>query len=574
MSTDEPRDHARVTRTEDGTTVEYLADGPTTIRQDGQRIPRLNVTQQMLLDSGENPQSWLMYGGGYHQQRFTTADVITPQNVSNLSLEYTIGVETDVERGKLEGTPVVVPSDPPIMYQTNGPDVVRAVNARTGDIIWTYRYAPSEQGDERKPAIYCCGSNNRGVAVLGDTLYMTTLDANVVAINRYTGEQKWLYSSAPTARGYSATWAPVVYKGSILNGSAGGEYGVQGFIESIDAQTGERQWVTSMLPKEQWVGDSWRNGAATNWMTVTVDPDTDTLYANVGNPGPDVNGIVRPGLNPYSDSVVALDTNSGDVKWYFQEVPHDWWDWDASTPPVLFETEVDGQNRKVVSHPGKTGWNYLLDAGNGKLYERSEEFCQHLNMWYLPQQTYEDSPWVMPSADGGSEWNPMSYSRVTGNVHIKSMNYPSKFQWDPNPQWEYPSTYLGGGFTVYPEMENPGPPPEEWDRNRAVFSAVDPVSGEVQWQKRWRQFSMGGSMSTATGLTFVGKGNGQFMAFDSENGRRLWRHKFDASVNASPMSWYDPGTQKQYVAVQAGGGGLRTYRDGNTIGVFSLQGGN
>jgi len=560
--------HAEVTRTEDGTMVEYLADGPTTVRQSQQQIPELDVTEEMLLDAGDDPESWLMYGHGYSQQRFTTADVIGPDNVGDLSLEYTVETE---ETGQLEGTPVVVPSDPPIMYQTNGPGVLRAINARSGEVIWTYRYAPDENNPDQRAAIFCCGSNNRGVAVRGDMLYMTTLDASIVAIDRYTGEQQWWHNSAPTGQGYSATWAPVVYEGSILNGSAGGEYGVRGFIESVDAESGEREWRTWMTPRSEWIGDAWRNGAATNWMTITVDPDADTLYANIGNPGPDVNGAVRPGPNVYSDSVVALDTDSGDVEWYFQEVPHDWWDWDASTPPIVFEDEVDGEQRKLVTHPGKTGWNYLLDAGDGKLYERSREFCQHLNMWALPQETYEDTPWIMPSADGGSEWNPMSYSRVTGNIHVKAMNYPSLFQWDEVDEWEYPQTYLGGGFTVYPAMDDPGPAPDGWDGQPAYFSAVDPVSGEVVWQDTWDSLSMGGSMSTATGLTFTGNGAGEFIAYDSETGERLWQHQFEASVNASPMSWYDPVVGKQYVAVQAGGGGLRSPQNGNTVGVFSME---
>ncbi|NEU57948.1 PQQ-binding-like beta-propeller repeat protein [Halorussus sp. MSC15.2] len=285
-----------------------------------------------------------------------------------------------------------------------------------------------------------------------------------------------------------------------------------------------------------------------------------------------MNGIVRPGPNPYSDAVVALDTNSGEVQWYFQEVQHDWWDWDASQPPILFDAEVDGETQKVVSHAGKTGWNYLLGAEDGKLYERSREFCQHLNMWYLPQDNLEDTPWVMPSADGGGEWNPASYSRETGNVHVKAMNYPSKFQWDEVGEWEYPSTYLGGNFTVYPAMQDPGPAPDEWTQQLTYFSAVDPVSGDVVWQDRWENFSLGGSMSTTTGLTFVGNGDGEFIAYDSETGERLWQYQFDASVNASPMSWYDPGVGKQYVAVQAGGGGLRSVKDGRTVGVFSLEG--
>ncbi|PSP54620.1 dehydrogenase [Halobacteriales archaeon QS_1_67_19] len=565
MSTETP--HAEVRRTEEGLVVEYHADGPTTERFDTQQIPELDVTQEMLLESGDDPESWLLYGGDYEQQRFTTADVVGPENVTDLELEFTIETE---EQGKHEGTPLIVPSDPPIMYQTNGPDVLRAINARSGEVLWTYRYAPDEDGPDDRPALLCCGVNNRGAAVLGDTVYMTTKDANVVALDRYTGEQRWLYNSASTSEGYSATWAPIVYDGSILNGSAGGEYGVRGFIESIDAESGEQEWRTSMVPEDQWVGESWRHGAATNWMSVTVDPDTDTLYAPIGNPGPDVNGIVRPGPNVYSDSVIALDTTDGSIQWYFQEVQHDWWDWDASTPPVLFEREVDGERRKVVSHPGKTAWNYLLDAGDGKLYERSREISQHLNMWNLPQETLEETPWIMPSADGGSEWNPASYSRETGNLHVKAMNYPSKFQWDEVDEWSYGSTYLGGNFTVYPAMDDPGPAPEAWDQQPAYFSAVDPVSGEVVWQDRWDDLSMGGSLSTTTGLTFTGNGAGEFIAYDSETGERLWQHEFDASVNASPMTWVDPGTDKQYIAVQAGGGGLRSPNNGNEIAVFSL----
>lgn len=557
--------HANIYQTEEGLTVEYTTDGPQTIRQDNGQIPRLNVTQQMLRESGADPESWLMYGGDYREQRFTTADTITPDNVSNLSLEYTVETE---ERGQHEGTPVVVPSDPPIMYQTNGPDVLRAINARSGEVLWTYRYAPPEDG---QPALVCCGSNNRGVAVLGDTLYMTTLDASIVAIDRYTGQQQWKHDSASTADGYSATWAPIVYDGSVLSGSAGGEYGIRGFIESVDIETGTREWRTWMTPEDQWIGDSWRNGASPNWMSVAVEAETDTVYACIGNAGPDVNGIVRPGPNPYSTAVIALDTDSGEVEWYFQESPHGWWDYDASAPPVLFDKDIDGENRTVVTSAGKTGWLYTLDAENGKLYERSDEFCQHLNTWSLPQRTLEASPWVMPSADGGSEWNPTSYSRQTGLVYVKAMNYPSKFQWD-EADFNLPEQYLGGSFTVYPEMNDPGPPPEEWNQQLGIFSAVDPVSGEVVWQDEFADFAIGGSLSTATGLTFTGNGAGEFIAYDSASGERLWQHQFDASVNSSPMSWFDSRTGKQYVAVQAGGGGLRSVSEGREIGVFSLSG--
>ncbi|MFB6130776.1 MAG: pyrroloquinoline quinone-dependent dehydrogenase [Salinigranum sp.] len=568
-----------LTEVDGDTTVRYALDEPVTYRGDVQQIPQEPVTQQMLRQSADDPNSWLLYGGGYGQQRFTTADVVTPENVSDLSLEYTLDVFTpsanpdganvqDLKGSSMEGTPLVVPTDPPIMYQTNGPDVVRAVNARTGEILWSYVY--QRPGGEQAPAI-CCGDNNRGVGVLGDTLYMTTLEANLLALDRYTGEQKWLYNSAKTSDGYSATWAPVPYDGKILNGSAGGEYGIRGFVEAVDAKSGERQWRTWTTPKDQWIGDAWKHGASPNWMSVSVDPDTGTLYAAIGNPGPDVNGLVRPGPNVYSSSVVALDANSGDVKWYFQESPHDWWDYDAASPPVLFEREVLGETRTVLTQAGKTGWLYLLDAENGDLYERSQEFCQHLNTFSLPQRNLDQTPWIMPSADGGSEWNPTSFSRETGLIYVKAMNYPSKFEWSPDPKWNPPVTYLGGRFTVLPQMQNVKPP-KEWNEQKGVFSAVDPVSGNVEWTDTYEPYSIGGSLSTTTGLTFTGNGGGEFIAYDSATGDRLWEHTFEASVNSSPMSWFDPTTGKQYVAVQAGGGGLRSVTRGDTVAVFSMSG--
>jgi PQQ-dependent dehydrogenase (methanol/ethanol family) len=554
-----------VVEADDGKVLRSPVEGPVVHRGDTGRIPRFPVTDEMLLESGRDPRSWLTYGGGYRQHRHTTADRITTGNVGDLELAYSY--HTGVE-GSMEGTPIVVPGDPPVLYQTQGPDHVRAVDARTGETLWAYTYA-NAQG---VTPVFCCGDNNRGVAVYGNRVYMTTLDAGLVALDRYTGEQAWYHSSAPAERGYSATWAPVVYDGLVLNGSAGGEYGVRGFVEGVDAESGDRAWRTWTTPEDQWVGDSWKHGAATVWMTVTVDPATDTLYAPVGNPGPDVNGTVRPGPNPYSSGVLALDTRSGDVAWYFQQSPHDWWDYDTASPPVVFDADVRGERRRVVSSAAKTGWLYLLDAGDGKLYERSEEVCQHLDTWSLPPRDLNDAPWVMPSSDGGAEWNPTSYHPGTGLVYVKAMNYPGKFVRYADPEWEPRKTYLGGDFGVLPEMEQGGPPPDEWNRTRGVLSAVDPVSGEVAWRDWFDEYTLGGSLTTATGLMFAGNGSGEFVAYDAASGDRLWVHEFDASVNASPVSWFDPGTDTQYVAVQAGGGGLRSHREGDTVGVFALGG--
>lgn len=555
--------NTKIQKKDDFFVVDSPLDEPVTETHAPDVIPEKNVTQEMLTGSSSNANAWLMYGGGYKQQRHTTADVITPENVGDLSLEYLF--QTGTGSGELEGSPVIVPGDPPVMYQTNGPNHVKALNARTSDVLWSYTYS---NPNNIRP---CCGLNNRGVAVYNDKVFMTTLDANLVALNRYTGEQQWSYSSADPSNGYANTEAPVVYNEKVIMGSGGGEFGVRGYVDAVDPASGEQVWRRHTVPEDQWIDDSYKNGSSTVWMTPSIDPDSDTIYAPTGNPGPDVWAGVRPGLNPYSDGTLAIDASSGEVEWHYNESPHDWWDYDSPSPPVLFDEEVRGSEQRLVMSAGKVGWVFTMDASNGQLMERSEPFAEMLNTFELPPAELNDSPWIMPSADGGASWNPVSYDPNNRTAFVKAMNYPSKFQWDRE-EYEEGRLYLGGGFTIAPEMDDVEYPSEDdWNQKRSVVSAVDPISGEVKWRDWYDEYSMGGSMTTSTGLMFTGNGGGEFIAYDATSGDRLWEFNLGASVNASPVSWYDPGTEKQYVAVQAGGGGLRSHKTGDAVAVFAMD---
>jgi PQQ-dependent dehydrogenase (methanol/ethanol family) len=549
---------------EDGYTLVGGPEESVTEQHQTDRIPEVDVDQKMLSESAEDPKSWLMYGGGYEQHRNTTADVITPDNVSDLQLEYELSVGTG---SSMEGTPIIVPGDPPVMYQTNGPNHMKAIDARAGEVLWSYTYAPPI-GVE-----LCCDDNNRGAAVFGDTVYMTTLDSGVVALDRYSGEERWHVQTADHRAGYSATWAPVVHDGKILTGSAGGEYGVLGFIAALDAETGDILWKTETLPEEEWIGQSHEHGCGTSWMTPTVDEDRGRLYSPMGNPGPDFDGTVRPGPNRHTCGTISMDLESGDREWGFQSSPHDVWDYDAAAPRVLIrDVEVGDETSDIVVGSDKNGWVYMLDAESGQLRERSEEVTQHINMWkMIPHISQEERIPFVPGAPGGNDWQPPSYSPATGLVHVVHQNFPQDLFW----RFEEQVTgepYWGGNLSD-PASEIP----DEWNGKITAFAAVDPTSGEIAWRD-WiesedRHYMWGGSMATSTGLVFNGTQNGNFVAYDGESGDRLWEYEFDVPISASPMSWYDPAEEKQYVAVQVGGSGwLRQGPRGNTLAVFSMAG--
>ncbi len=556
-----------ITETDHGFEVSGAPEESVLDQHDTDRIPEFDVTQEMLSDTDENPESWLIYGGGYEQHRHTTCDVITKDNVEDLELEYTMAVGGG---SSMEGTPLVVPGNPPIMYQSNGPNHTKAIDAREGEVLWSYTYAVPND------VLLCCDDNNRGVAVWEDKVFMTTLDSGVQALNRYTGEEEWYTSTEDHEVGYSATWAPVVYDGMVLTGSAGGEYGVRGFFTALDADTGEEVWRTHTSPEDEWIGDSIEQSCTTQWMTATVDEERGQLYMPTGNPGPDFDTTVRPGPNRNSCGTLCMDIESGERLWFHQESPHDVWDYDSSAPRLLIR-DLDiqshhrdgGQTTDVVVGAGKTGWTYTMDPENGYLYERSQPGVQQLNMFSMIPHIDEDQrKSFVPGVMGGNDWQPPSYSPETGLAYFKMQNNPSEVYWEFE-EYEPGDLYFGGVYEDEPEVI-----PDDWNGKQSAVIAIDPATGELVWRE-WIEsdhYLWGGSMATATGLTFLGTQNGEFVAYDGETGERLWEFEFDVPVSGDPMSWYDPDTEKQYIAIQTGGSGwLRKGPRGDTLAVFSME---
>jgi alcohol dehydrogenase (cytochrome c) len=553
----------------------------TITRNDTDAIPEVDVTMEMLRNSPANPETWLLYGGGLRNQRHMQGSAITPENVSELSLEWQTNV--GVTPGEYQGTPLIVPGDPPIMYQTNGPDHLRAMNPRTGDVLWHYDYdSLAEVGDP---------SANRGVTILGDTVYFTTLDMGIIALDRYTGEEKWFFNQAKTYRdeqvenpdseiheelnftrnvGYSSGIPPIPYDGNLLKGSFGGEWGVTGWIDAVSTD-GEHQWRFDTTPHDQWVGDAWRHGSTTVWQPPAVDAESGTAVFPMGNPGPDFDATVRPGWNQYSTGKLALDASSGEYRWHFQESPHDWWDYDSPSPPFIFDAEVNGEERTLASWPGKSGWLFTFDLETGEMVERSQEYVQHINMWALPKhEDMEGTPWNAPNLLGGTNPQPPAYDPETRTAVIMGQNIPWKISWTDA---EYEAQKLYWGLHGFEFANNVEDPPDEWNGDPGVIAGIDPVSGEVKWQN-WREIPpWGGAMTTDTGLTFTGASEGQVLALDTETGEELWSADLGVGVGGDPVSWIDPAEGTQYLAIQGGGEGpLGGYGEqGDVLAVYSME---
>ena len=318
------------------------------------------VTWERLVNAVDEPHNWLMYNGTLDSQRFSRLDRIDRSNVADLELKWAHHIP---QLDRAETTPLVVDG---VMFITESPSNVVAVDAATGRPFWRYDHPLPD--DLR----ICCGRNNRGVAILDELLFMSTLDAHLVAIDARTGSLVWNREVADHRGGYSKTAAPLVVKDRVVTGIAGGEFGIRGFLDAYDARTGELEWRTYTIPGPDhpdnltWAGDSWRTGGSPTWITGSYDPELNLVYWGTGNPGPDWNGEVRPGDNLYSDSVLALDGDTGEMSWYFQFTPHDIHDWDAIQIPVLADIELDGEPRQAMLWANRNGFYYTLDRATGE----------------------------------------------------------------------------------------------------------------------------------------------------------------------------------------------------------------
>jgi alcohol dehydrogenase (cytochrome c) len=512
------------------------------------------VTAERLLHPEKEPQNWLTYSGNYAAQRYTALNQVTPQNVKNLELQWVFQARS---LEKFEATPLVVDG---VMYVTEPPNNVVAMDAKTGAIFWVYEYQPSP--DTR----VCCGAVNRGLAILGDTLFMGTVDARLVAIDAKGGKPIWSVKVGDPKLGYSLTHAPLVAKNKVIVGAAGAEYGIRGFIAAYDAETGKEAWRFNTVPgpgepgHETWQGDSWEHGGGSAWITGAYDPDQNTVYWGVGNPGADWNADNRAGDNLYSDCAVALDADTGKLKWYFQFTPHDEYDYDAVQIPVLVDTNWKGAPRKLMLWANRNGFFYVLDRTNGKFLLGApftkQTWAKGLDENGRPIRAEKMSPTpegtvIYPGVQGGTNWYSPSYSPRTGLFYVSTwadyyMNL-AKMPADYTPG----QRYTGGA----PRSPNPSlvrGPINTWtsENGNGILAAIDPATGEKKWQFKMTDVTGSGILTTATDLVFSGGREGHFYALDARNGTLLWHTALGGQVAAAPVSYRVDG--RQYISIAAG----------------------
>jgi alcohol dehydrogenase (cytochrome c) len=461
-----------------------------------------------------------------------------------------------------------------VMFVTTAFDHVYALNAKTGEQIWEYKHKMGPV------TTYCCGPNNRGVAVYGDNVYLATLDAKLVALDAKTGALKWAKDVADPEKGYSETMAPTAVKGLILLGTNGGEYGIRGFVKAFDAATGDLKWTFDTTPENSqgvWAtkdatgrdmhrdieaekaayqknGDPYKTLGGGVWQNPAYDSATNRIYFVVGNPSPDLDGSLRPGDDLYTDSLVSLDLDTGKYVCHFQYIAHDLWDLDAVSPVVIAKVAgKDGKPITGVMHAGKTGHLYVHDAKDCSLIRFSEAMIPQENMWVLPTK---DGARMLPGANGGNEWSPIATNPDLGLAYSLNLHQPMTYHVDSS---AYPDgkLWLGGAFKVIPSEE-------QWGK----LVAVDYNSGKVRWSVKTPQPMIGGALATAGGLVFAGEANGHFKAYDAKSGAILWDFSAGAGVNAPPSTYMVDG--KQYVVVGAGCNTQIDAKRGNSIFAFSL----
>ena len=515
---------------------------------------RAQVTFDRLLHPDREPQNWLTYSGSYASQRYSALIQITRENAKNLELKWVFQARS---LEKFETTPLVVDG---IMYLTQPPNDVVALDAKTGGVFWLYEYRPSSD------ARVCCGRVNRGVAILGDKLFMGTIDAHLIAIDAKSGKPMWNVQVGDPKLGYALTHAPLVVKDKVIVGTAGGEYGIRGFIAAYDAATGKQVWRFNTVPgpgeagHESWDGDSWQHGGAPAWVTGSYDPDLNQIYWGTGNPGPDWNGEVRKGDNLYSDCVLALDPDTGKLKWYFQFTPHDEWDYDAVQVPVLVDTNWQGSQRKLMMWANRNGFFYVLDRTNGKFLSGSpfvkQTWSKGLDASGRPIPAPDKSPnaegvLVFPGNMGGTNWNSPSYSPHTGLFYIPAWNdYSAVFT---TGKADYgPGRLFFGGFprTTQPALRRGVINTWTEDAGHGEIQAIDPKSGEKKWVFRMTDVTGSGILTTATDVLFAGGREGYFYVMDGRDGSMLWKTRLGDQVESGPISYRVDG--KQYVAIAAG----------------------
>ncbi len=499
------------------------------------------ITEQRLRTAQNDAGVWLHYGRNYAGWRYADLAQINRTNVSKLEPRWMF--QTGVA-GKFETTPLVFDG---LVYATGASNHAWALDAATGRPIWHYSKPVPPETD------ICCGQVNRGFAALGDKLFKVNLEAKLVALDAKTGGKLWETEIDDIKKGYSATAAPLVVKNLVVVGIAGAEFGIRGFIDAYDADTGKRAWRFWTVAGagepggDSWSGDSWKRGGGSTWITGSYDPELNLIYWGTGNPGPDLNGDERKGDNLYTCSLVALDADTGKLKWHYQFTPHDVHDWDAISDPVLMDLMVKGKPVKAVVHANRNGFFYTLDRATGKVLAARNytkvTWADGIGADGRPNQIAGQDPTdegnrACPGMGGGHNWQATAYSPKTGLYYFTATEgcqiYYKMEQKFVEGQWFQGSTAAAES----------GPPPP------GAILALNPATGETKWKMATVTPPSGGLLATAGGLLFAGDREGYLMALDAETGKPLWKFQTGGAIVAPPISYSLDG--KQYVAIPAG----------------------
>ena len=507
-------------------------------------------TTDQLVKGATDTSNVLNYGMGYNLQRFSPLTQINKDNAKNLVPVWNYSFADDRSE---ESQPLVYQG---VLYVTTHAATM-AVDAKTGKQIWKTKveYPPET------PRIVCCGIINRGAAIYEGKIFRTTLDANVVALDAKTGKEVWRQKAADIKEGYSMTVAPLVADGVILTGISGAEFGTRGFIDGWDPETGKHLWRTHTVPTpdepggDTWKGDTWKLGGGSTWITGSYDPELNTVYWGIGNPGP-FNSAVRPGDNLYTCSVLALEPKTGKIKWHYQFSPNNPFDYDSVAEMVLADLNVGGKPTKVLMDANRNGFFYVLDRTDGKLLAANPyvkvNWASGIDMKTgrpIETDIVKDARegkkvTVYPSILGGKNWEPMSFNPQTGLAYANTLAFGGHYKSEP-------ATYKAGEWYVGMDLTDVW----EWgDGPRGHLKAIDPMTGKTKWEVGSAIPRFSGVLSTAGGVVFSGQLTGEFEAFDADSGKKLWQFQTGSGIEGQPVTWQQDGVQ--YVAVNSGYGGV------------------
>ncbi|MFL6414614.1 MAG: pyrroloquinoline quinone-dependent dehydrogenase [Bryobacteraceae bacterium] len=523
------------------------------------------VTFDRILHPEREPRNWLTYAGNVQSQHHSALEQITPENVKNLELKWVFQAAT---LDKFEPTPIVVNG---VLYTVQGNDVV-ALDAKTGRIFWIFPYNPSPN------ARICCGRISRGLAILGDTLFLAAIDGHLVAVDAKNGKALWDTPVSRSEAGYSLTLAPLVVKDKVLVGSAGGEYGISGFLAAFDAKTGKQVWRFNTIAQpgepghETWAGDSWKHGGGSIWLTGSYDPDLNLTYWGVGNPGPDWNGDSRLGDNLYSASVVALDPDTGKLKWFYQFNPHNEFDWDAVQTPVLVDMVWHGRPRKLILWANRNGFFYVIDRTTGEFLMAKNFAKQNWNVGFDERgrpmmapgsKSSTEGTLIYPGNAGATNWYAPSFDAKTGlfylntwqetaslfvkgaDDYVEGRYYGGGNPRPPNPRGAGAGLGMHGGWGTGPSVNQ-----KKKEEGYGQLQALDPQTGEAKWHFDTSDVSESGILTTDSNVLFTGNREGYFFALDAKDGKLLWKASVGGSVVMAPITYAVDA--KQFVCFNAG----------------------